>query len=393
MKKNKPEKKNHKKIALILDYENFVERQVFEGIYEYASKIGTWDFFTAQSIVGLSLGDLRQWKGDGVIGFIRDHDLANRVIESGLNAVNISLAASKFEIPSVRRDLDMSAARVGEYFLQRGYKNFAYYNMSKDPRSCMTMPSYRQWLKSKGIGCHVFSQAKYMPKGGSWVTFQGKLMQWLQRLPKPVAIWCADDKFGARVLAAANQLQIEIPSQLAVIGCDNDPLVCLHTQPSLTSIEISWRTIGYRAAAVLDQRFQGRQVVPFELVPPDRIAERQSTDATIVNDPIVAKAVEYINEHACDPVYVTDVVEQLPIGRRQFENRFCAALKQSPNTYILRVRVRRVCQLLSDTDMSIGKIADLCGFQGHNAMDAVFGREMGLSPSKYRQQSRELLVK
>lgn len=391
MKTKKPAKRR-KKVALMLDYESFVERQVFEGIYEYASTLGTWDFFTAQCIVGLSLGDLYQWNGDGVIGFIRDSDLADRVIHSGLCAVNISSAAAEFTIPSIRRDLNLAAIRVGEYFLQKGYKNFAYYNMSKDARSCATMAAYQRWLRQKSFVCHTFSQSKNMSKNDIWVSFQGKLVRWLQQLPKPVAIWCADDKFAARILAAANQIKISMPDQLAVIGWNNDPLICLHTQPTLTSIEIPWHVIGYKAAAMLDRLFCGQQPVPFELVAPERIVERKSTGAIIVNDPIVATAVKYIEGHACDPVYVPNVVEQLPIGRRQFENRFYAALNQSPNTYILRIRIQKACQLLSDTDIPVSQIAEQCGFRGHNAMDAVFGREMNLSPSKYRQESRELLV-
>jgi LacI family transcriptional regulator len=393
MKKKTGSTGGRKKIALMLDYESFVERQVFEGVYEYSSTLGTWDFFTAQCIVGLSLGDLYNWNGDGVIGFIRDRDLAARVVHSGLCAVNISSAAPEFPIPSIRRDLEAAAASVGGYFIQKGYKNFAYYNMGNDARSCASMTSYRQWLKQQGISCHVFSQAKDMSKNDNWIDFQGKLVRWLQQLPKPVAIWCADDKFGARILAAAGQISISMPDQLAVMGWNNDPLICLHTQPTLTSIEIPWRTIGYRAAAMLDRLFAGKQSEPFELIAPERIVERESTNATIVNDPVVEKAIEYIEAHACDPVYVTDVVARLPIGRRQFENRFYAALSQSPNTYILRSRLRKACQLLKDTDLSVGEIAARCGFRGHNAMDAVFGREIGLSPSRYRQQQRDILLR
>ena len=382
-----------KKVALILDYESFVERQVFEGIYEYSSKHEAWDFFTAQCIVGLSLGDLYNWHGDGVIGFIRDQEMAGRVICSRLRTINISSAASAFPFPSVRRDLDEAAIRVGKYFIQRGYKNFAYYNMDGDARSNAAMDSFRNWLETQGIECRILSQARNMSTSGDWVGFQGELVRWLEQLPKPVAIWCADDKFGARVLATANRMQIEMPGQLAVIGWNNDPLICLHTEPTLTSIEIPWRTIGYRAAAMLDRLFQGLESPVFEMVGPERIAERGSTDATVVDDPIVARAVAFIDEHACDPVYVTDVVEELPVGRRQFENRFQKALKLSPNTYILRIRLRQACLLLRDTEMPVAQVAEQSGFRGHNAMDAVFGREIGVSPSQYRQQSREIFSK
>ena len=231
-----------------------------------------------------------------------------------------------------------------------------------------------------------------MSANDDWVGFQGKLVQWLEELPKPVAIWCADDKFGARVLAAASQMKIEMPEQLAVIGWNNDPLICLHTEPTLTSIEIPWRTIGYQAAEMLNRLFHDRLSAPFEMVKPERIAERGSTDAMIVDDPVVAQAIAFVEEHACDPVYVTDVVEELPIGRRQFENRFQKALKQSPNTYILRIRLRQACLLLRDTEIAIAQVAEQSGFRGHNAMDAVFGREIGLSPSRYRQQSKDLFM-
>jgi LacI family transcriptional regulator len=124
------------------------------------------------------------------------------------------------------------------------------------------------------------------------------------------------------------------------------------------------------------------------LVEPVGIVCRQSTDILAIKDPLVARSVRYIREHACDGINVSDVLREIPMSRRVLESRFKKILERSPHEEIIKTRIRRVKELLLETELPLYIIAERTGFEHIEYLSVAFKREEGLWPSEFRTRCR-----
>jgi LacI family transcriptional regulator len=184
---------------------------------------------------------------------------------------------------------------------------------------------------------------------------------------------------------------VAVPEEVAVLGVDDDELLCNLATPPLSSIILNSHRTGYLAATLLEQMLAGQTVAPeIHQVDPLGIHTRQSTDILAINHRDVACAVRFIREHAHDGINVEDVLSAVPLSRRVLERLFEKYLGRTPHEEIVRVKVARIKQLLSDTDQSIADIARAVGFRHVEYLSAAFKRVTGISPIAYRQQTRGL---
>jgi LacI family transcriptional regulator len=191
------------------------------------------------------------------------------------------------------------------------------------------------------------------------------------------------------VLDACRRERLVVPDEVAVIGVDNDTLLCELSSPPLTSVIPNAHGAGYEAAALLDRLMAGKRVpAAARLIPPLGIAARQSTDVLAVEDRAVARAVQYIREHACEGINVGDVLGTVPLSRRVLEQRFQRLLGRTPREEILHVRLGRVRQLLVETDLPLHQVAERAGFAHVEYLSVWFKRETGRTPSAFRAGAR-----
>jgi LacI family transcriptional regulator len=218
---------------------------------------------------------------------------------------------------------------------------------------------------------------------------ENDLARWLRGLPKPVGIMASYDIRGQQVLAACRGAGLAVPDEVAVIGVDNDALLCELASPPLSSVIPNAHRAGYEAAALLDQQMAGKRVAATaHLIAPLGIAARQSTDVLAVDDREVARAVQFIREHACEGINVADVLRAVPLSRRVLEQRFQNLLGRTPREEILQVRLSRVKQLLGETDLPLYLVAERTGFEHVEYLSVVFKRETGRTPSRWRSEAR-----
>ncbi|MBT7170488.1 MAG: AraC family transcriptional regulator, partial [Phycisphaerales bacterium] len=177
-----------------------------------------------------------------------------------------------------------------------------------------------------------------------------------------------------------------IPERIAVLGVDNDPVLCNLTTPPLSSIDQNAELIGYRSAALLENMMAGSAAPKTpDWVDPLSIVTRQSTDIIAIENPDVAQAVKFIRANACRNITVSDVVDASTVSRSLLEKLFRETLGRSPKAEIMRIRIERACQLLRGS-MPVTVIAMRCGFSSSQYFANVFQREMGVSPSLWRKQ-------
>ena len=199
-----------------------------------------------------------------------------------------------------------------------------------------------------------------------------------------------NDLRAHQVLMACSDRNIAVPEELAVIGVDNDELICELCQPPLSSIEQNSEGIGYQAARLLDRLLDG-EAEPTEPIPvePLGVVPRQSTSIVAISDADVAAAVHFIRTHVADGIQVSDVLQHVQISRSTLERRFARLLGRSPKAEILRVQLDRVKHLLSMTDFPLEKIARLTGFDYMESLCSTFKRITGQTPGQYRSNNSD----
>lgn len=196
-----------------------------------------------------------------------------------------------------------------------------------------------------------------------------------------------DDEQGRHAIEACKIAGLHVPEQVAIIGVDNDELVCALSYPPLSSVAPNTERAGYEAAELLDKMMAGKKMKNKNIiVHPTHIMTRQSTDILTIEDHEVAEAVRFIRQHAKEPIQVTDVVNAIALSRRVLERRFRKVLNRSVLAEIRRVRIETVAQMLVETDLSISQIALTLGYPDVKNIARYFRREKEMSLLAYRKK-------
>ncbi len=216
---------------------------------------------------------------------------------------------------------------------------------------------------------------------------QGILAEWLRKLAKPVGVMACNDDRGRKVLQACAIAGVQVPEELAVVGVDNDELVCELSDPPLSSVALDLERTGYRAAAVLDGLMAGRFKQYCELpVEPLWIVARRATDVVAQEDRQIAAALAFIRDNAQQPISVADVVRQTDLSRRTLERRFLGAVGRTVLSEITRCRLERARRFLLETDLRVDGVARASGFGNLKPMTRAFRDQEGCSPTEFRRR-------
>ena len=231
--------------------------------------------------------------------------------------------------------------------------------------------------------------ATFHLRGQVWMKQEQQLTKWLAGLPTPVGIFAASDMRTRQVLIACAQIGLKVPEQVAVLGVDDQQIICEHIRPTLSSVARNNIMEGYSAAALLDRLMRRNKARPSDqLVPPLQVVARESTATFAVTDDRLRNVLTYFHEHLEDPVTVEELCAHVDVSRRWLEYTFQSLLKETPYQYMRRKRLELAKHLLAeDPAAKIYRIAERVGFSSAKQLTKVFRREFGVSPRQFRQQS------
>jgi LacI family transcriptional regulator len=376
------------KVALLVETSNAYARGLLRGIVSYIREHRPWSLYLSEHNRGdRPPGWLAGWKGPGIIARIETPAMAAVARKLQMPIVDVSAARLIPSLPWFETDDGAIAHLAAEHLIECGFKQFAFAGDERFNWSNWRCEHYQRSLKAAGHECHV-----YRPSKGFSIDDErqvDELAQWIRQLPKPVGIMACYDLRGQQVLDACRREGVAVPEDVAVLGVDNDDLLCELSDPPLSSVIPNAHRTGYEAARLLDEMMGGRKARgETHLIPPLGIATRQSTDVLAIEDRNVARAVHFIRQHACDGIKVNDVLRAVPHSRRLLESRFKKFLGRTPHEEILRVRLNRVKQLLTETDLSLEQIAERAGFAHVEYLSVAFRREEGMPPSAFRSLNR-----
>ena len=382
-----PDGPSLKHVALIIESQVVPRRNMLMGVARYIQEHEPWAIYLKPFGVEKSLDRwLNDWRGDGIIAAVNDPN-TYVVTGRGIPVVDVVGALRLEDVPLVRTN-DRTVGRLGaEHLLERGFRSFGFCEYEGLEWSENRRIGFLQTLAARGFPADVHTIPLPWGDGGprEYERQQRGLAMWLRDLPKPVGVMATNDLTGQRILEACLRLAIEVPDQVAVIGADNDEPVCRIASPALSSVIINDPQRGYEAASLLDRLMRG-EPAPKEtvFVEPAGVASRASTDIMAIEDDVVVRAMRFLRDHACDGIGVEHIVREVPVSRSVLERRFRKVVGRSINQELVRVRINRAIELLTDTSLELKVIASRAGFGTQAYMNAVFQSKVGRTPGSFR---------
>ncbi|MBT2423940.1 GlxA family transcriptional regulator [Streptomyces sp. ISL-22] len=104
--------------------------------------------------------------------------------------------------------------------------------------------------------------------------------------------------------------------------------------------------------------------------------------------PRIGELRHYIAEHLAGPLTVTDLARHARMGERQLTRVFKSELGTTPAVYIESARVEVARHQLETTDATLDRIATTCGFGTTDTLVRAFRRQLGVTPTEYRNRFR-----
>lgn len=388
-----------RKVILLIEASSSYARGLLQGILEYSRLNGPWTFyrepiapFYRDQDRRFHFDRMKKWGADGII----TRQPANLRDLSALHLPTIATDDNQQNSagPCIISDYEAIGEMAAEHLLERGFKNFAYCGFNHMYWSLERGRSFQNRLSKSGfeVNFYEYPQSKTQQR---WENESALLKEWLKTLPKPVGIMACNDDRGQQVIEACKSAGFYVPEETAVVGVDNDTLLCGLSNPTLSSVSINTMRAGYEAAQLLDDLMKGAKPPHMVITAyPMHIVTRQSTDTLATEDRLVMKAVHFIRQNAKKSIQVTDVAQKMGISRRSLLDRFRAVLGRTVQEEIRRVRIERICEMLLETDLPVCQIALRLDFTSIEHISRYFQQEKGISPLAYRKQySNSLYLK
>ena len=381
-----------KRVALCLEMEWGHKRhlETYAGVHKYADKAG-WDCVTIPSAVRVLKPKSGVVPFDGILGRITE-PLAQAAHKIKMPAVNVWLNSPAKNVSSVLADFETSGKMAAQHLVGRGFRRFGYMGFLREKDSRIQIEGFRKILKPLGFRftTYRFQRTGLGGEALGWERFLEGLEKWAESWEPPIGVLVSNDLYCRHLIETCRAKQLEVPQDVAIVGTSNEPAICASPYPALTSIDLDFELIGFRAAAKLDEMMNGKDAAKtVEYSPPKGLIPRQSTDVLAADDPVVAKALRFIAENGQNRIKVNDVASAVAITRRTLERKFRDSLGRTIAEEIARLRIERAKRLMVETKDSFKALAMDLGFRNADHFYKVFSRVEGITPSQYRNQIRK----
>lgn len=386
------------RIIMMTDFSEAYARRLLLGLSKYSHDVGeAWtlcrltttvrDKYGIEAIVDYA----KRFQADAIIGQFYNTDNVSAFKEAGILAIAQEFSARIPGIINITGEHRKAGRVSAEYFINKGFHNFAFLGMNDVIWSEERLTGFRETIYASD-NAFTFSEFK-LPQSSIWQNYDmEELSQWISSLPKPVAIMCCDDNQAFLVNEVCRNLMLNenikglrVPDDVAVLGVDNDESVCFLSHPNLSSLNQDVEKGGYELGRLIDAMLKNPdRPLKDIVVPVGNVMSRQSSDIFVNDDPSIAKVLRYIHENISSKISVNDIVSEVPLSRRLLESRFKKEMGTSIYDYIIRIRIEKIAILLCE-GKTVSEAAFEMGLTDIKNVSRSFKRLMGCTPSEYRE--------
>lgn len=380
-----------KQVAVLVETSRAYGRGILYGIRRFLESGASWSVLTQpRGLFDPPPRWLADWKGDGIIARVATRACAKAVMASGLPVVDVRLSYREMNFASVGCDNVAMTRMAFEHLASLGLRSFGFCGspVGESYWSDFRCTHFCETAAAHGYATAVFPAESTVKHGWDWE--RRRLITWLRSLPKPIGIMTHNDDRGTEVLEACRDAGLRVPDDIAVIGVDNDELVCDFSRPGLTSIDPGAEGIGYEAAKLLDRMMKGKKPPSRTVIlPPVRVVERESTRLVALDDTDLKQFVELLRGEAFSGKTIQELTRDARLSRSSLQRRFVEQFGHSPKEEVIRLRSEMAKKLLFETDQSIGEVSTACGFSHVKHLCRLFRMRVGMRPTDYRRLSRK----
>lgn len=381
-----------RRVALVVETSVQYGREILRGISSFIQESCEWSVFLDERELNAPPPDwLIDWKGDGIICRSTTPKIAEAFRKSGIAFVDLNDRHGYLGFPHIGSDMAAIGEAAVEHLAEKGFRNFAFCGYQDQEWSAERLNGVRKTSRLFGRFLGSFDTPFSSLRSHSWDEERGMIADWLSGLPKPLGIIACNDVRAHHVLEACRELGFSVPGEIALLGVDNSEDFCRLSSPSLSSVVPNAARIGYEAARTLDRLMQGNAAgFQQKLIPPLKVEGRQSTDILAIEDKLVGAALRHIRSSRDDDFGLESLLELLKVSRSTLERAFRRELGWSPKEEFRRVRLKRVKELLIETDWPLERIAEEAGFLHPEYMMVQFKRMVGSTPSQWRDLQKPI---
>ncbi len=375
-----------RKVILLVKTSRKFERELLRGIAKYSRIHGAWAWYSADRRNGGTLPYLSPQHATGMIACCREAKRLEEFTNTGLPSILASTHKKVTCLPSIVCNNAAIANMAAKHLVERGFRHFAFCGFSNVYWSQGRCEAFYEVIARAGFQTHVFQRP--IGRGRrSWDKEQALIADWIKSVPKPVGLMACNDDRAIHVIKACRDSGLYVPEEVAVVGVDNDDLVCELCDPPISSVDLNTERAGYEAAELLDKWMAGEKMAKEQiLIQPTQIVVRRSTTVLAIDDQVVSMALRFIRQHSKELIQVGDVVAEVGLSRRPLQKRFRRILGRSIHEEIRRTHVKEFVRMLLETNMSVSQIAFALGYPSDKHIARIFRREKGMTPLAYRRE-------
>ena len=377
-----------KRVLVALRLQGIAGQEKLSGIFRYLGDSPEWDVRFIRSAQEFTAARVKTAIADGYDGFIVSIPDAERAAEPladtdiptiVMDIHSPALSARRKNIVFIRNSPEEIGRSAANHLLSIGRcKSYAFvHHQSVMQWSVDRFRSYRDTLREHGFECHELKS----PEG-------------VEKLVRPVGVFAANDDRGYDVIEFCRANQLRVPEDIAVIGINNDTLVCENCHPRLSSIQPDFEQEGYLAAETLSRMMHPAPCTPHPaprtlFVGVKQVVRRESTAELSLSGKLVQRALVYIRRNALKGISVTDVAAHLHVSRRLADLRFRELQGTTIGETIISERLMEVKRLLRETKDPIDAIAVRCGYENPNYLKNLFKRRFAMTMREFRNRSNK----
>lgn len=391
-------------VLIAIQMNSSIGQEKLSGFYRYVGEHGGWTVQVMRSEREFSVDVARAAVAGGIDGFVL-----------GLpEATELTDYFAELNVPTVL--LEMSSVMESGCRIQNRTSNVAF--VSNDPEaigraaardlmSCCRARAFAflghfrayAWSRSRGrafVGelAKAGIRAKVLERDhpGEHFRRMDELTDWVRRLPSSVAVFAASDSDAERLIVACGDCGRKVPEDVAVLGVNNESVLCESCAPRLSSVHPDFELEGYRAAAALDELMRGKAVRRSPIVVRIGVREivhRDSTPSGMADGRVVERALDFISKHAASRPSPDAIADALGVSRRLLDLRFKEAKGPTVAEAVLAANLEEVRRRLECTTDLLDVISLECGWKHPNSLKNAFRRVYGETMRSVRQRLPE----
>ncbi len=383
---------NDMKNAAVLVLMELYDHRIRQGIGHYAAEHNWYLTICDGCTYGGGNALPQGWSGDGMLVQInKNADLIRYVRRQHVPCVDMWICRPDIPMPRITGDQRLIGQTAADHLIERGFRNAVFFS---------TEYQYMHKLRAEGFSDRFLEKTGKRPRNLAWALHSksGKdnwhaQNAWLRRiirpLPKPLGIFCYSDYDAAKIETFCLEAGYSVPDDIAILGVDNDPLVCENLCVPLSSVRHDLVRVGYDSATLLDRLMHGAKASADPiLVPPNGVELRASTDSFVTADPLIRSVLKFFRENISRNIGIHDASEAVCVQRHKLNTHFVRVLGETVYATLIRLRLFEVKRLLSQTDLSIKEIALNTGFCHAQHLNNTFRRSEHCTPTAYRMREK-----